>query len=157
MKIPILAWLLQGIPECIATASLVYYLGTGKINPRTILTIGILQAVLAYLIRLFPFTPGVHTIILITVLATLSIYIGKVEFKRAFILSFLAFVVLIICEIFFMFFLTYVLHFPMEQLSGNLPVRIAIGYPQIILLFIFILIFYKKNITFDTLFRRWVG
>ena len=58
MRIPLLAWVLQSIPESIGIAAIAVSLEYGRLYWRPILIIGLIQAVLAYFVRLLPLLLG---------------------------------------------------------------------------------------------------
>lgn len=143
MKIPIIAWIVQGIPESIAVAFFVILVGTGKLLYRQILTIGLIQALIIYLVRLLPITPGVHTIVLITTLSVLTILIGKIELRRAIILSVVVVSLIVFFEFCFYFLISTLGILSFADMEKNLSLRILAGYPQII--FVFLMAYLLKN------------
>ena len=83
MQIPFLAWLFQGIPESIAVAAFVFSMSMGAFSWGNVMKVGLVQAIVIYVVRLVPFTPGVHVLVLITSLALVSMLVGKLEFKKS--------------------------------------------------------------------------
>lgn len=83
MKIPLLQWLLQGIPESLAIVYLAIALAGQKPETWKILLLGIIDAVIIYLIRLLPLTFGVHSILQILVIAFLLHLFFKVSFGKS--------------------------------------------------------------------------
>lgn len=135
MKIPFLVWLLQGIPECIAFSAVVCSLITGNLSWDIILKIGLLQAAIIYIVRLFPMTPGVHVILYITSLAFLVVVFCRVQLKKATITSAIIMVILIFFEMCYRYII-YIFGLTPKMMMDRLMLRIIAGYPQVIFLFI---------------------
>ncbi len=60
--------ILQGIPETVATAAVVFALLRLGLKWRLIVPIGVAQGLAAYLVRMLPISFGVHTVLLMFVL-----------------------------------------------------------------------------------------
>lgn len=146
MKIPFLAWIFQGIPECIGIAALFLSLDAKPLNWRIFGMIGFLQAIVAYVIRLMPFTPGVHIFILPISVALLGAKLGRVRLDRALIYAVTIAVMLSFWEI-TIFYLSKslgIIDFPLNM--NNLLIRIIIGMPQVILLFLTAFFIQKRKL-----------
>jgi hypothetical protein len=154
VKIPFLAWLLQGIPESIALASVAIALATGTLPRDKIMKIGLLQALSAYIIRLVPFTPGVHVLLLITTLAFFLIWICQANLKISVITSAITLCVLLVFEV---LFTTAVFNLGIvnpNDLIQNTILRIVVGYPQIIFLFFLAFLINKRGCVLGNIFKR---
>ena len=101
MKLPLLQWLLQGIPECLALVYLATVLAVQKPETGKIIFMGIIDAVIIYLIRLLPLTFGVHTILQILVIAFLLYLLFKVTFGKSLFSALIAIVTLSVSEMIF--------------------------------------------------------
>lgn len=135
MKIPFLVWLFQGIPECIAASAVIFSLIFEKLPWGLVLKVGIIQAFMIYIIRLFPLTPGVHTIIYITVIGFLVAALGRITLKRAIITSAITVSTAIIIELIFRYTM-FIFGVTPELINNNIFLYIITGYPQVIALFI---------------------
>lgn len=154
MPTPFIAWLFQGIPETIALAALVVSMSTRELPWEKIVKIGVLQAIVSYVVRLLPFTPGVHVLVNITVLGVLAIYLGKIDMKKALVFSAVSVAILILIEFIVANTLVAFGFFTLEELThGNLP-RIILGYPHTIVLLVLAVFFARKKINLDFLFNR---
>ncbi|MDX9871250.1 MAG: hypothetical protein RBT41_02380 [Clostridia bacterium] len=153
-QIPLLAWIFQTIPECIATASLAMSIATNEFYWNKIWKIGLAQAIITYLIRLLPFTPGVHVIILAATLGVLCIHIGKIEMKRALTFSAITMAVLVLAEFVSVYSLMSLGLTNFEEMSQNIYLRIIYGCPHIIIVFLIALLFVKKKLNLTFLFRK---
>lgn len=155
MQIPFLAWLLQGIPESIASVALIMVLSTGKLPRKTILKIGLIQAVTAYLLRLLPFTPGVHSIVLLSTLALYVAWLAQIKFPIAVIASFITAIILMVFEVvfYYSFTLAGVGSFN-ELLNSDVWLRILVSYPQIIFLSGLTWFFYRRKYDFSKLYNK---
>lgn len=135
MKIPFLAWLLQGIPECIALAALSVTLAGGSITREKVIKIGCFQAVTTYIVRLMPFTPGVHVLILLTSLAFFLIFLGKINLKLSVIASAITICLLLVFEVLYNTLIFTLGIVKPDELMSSTVLRIMLGYPQVIFLF----------------------
>lgn len=155
MQIPFLAWLIQGIPETIASVALIMVISTGKLPWKTVLKIGLIQAVTAYLVRLLPFTPGVHSIVLLSTMSLYLTWLAQVKFPIAVISSFITVALIIIFELGFYYGLSLagVGSFN-ELLNSKVWLRILVGYPQILFLFVLVWFFNRQKYDFSKLFNR---
>lgn len=146
MQIPLLAWIFQGIPECIALAAVVMSLASQRVTINLVLKIGVAQAVISYLIRLIPFTPGVHVILLVTSLGVLSVLIGKMEIKQALVYSAMVVGLLVIFELISNLIGVRFGLYTFEQVQNSLMMRILVGYPNIVFLALLSFLILKKKI-----------
>ena len=153
MQIPFLAWLLQGIPESIAVATFVFCMSINKLSWSNVLKVGLFQAIVIYVVRLMPFTPGVHVLVLITTLALVSMYVGGLEFKKAAAYSAIIISFLVIFE--FVFFGLISGYISFDEMKQNVWMRIMYTYPQVIAVFLLSYLVWKKGLNrkFDGLFR----
>lgn len=85
IKIPLIALLLQGIPEQIAVVTLAFVIARISLKWNKVLLIGIVLAFCAYVIRLFPIPFGIHTILLIFLLFIFLTRLGKKDVSLSFL------------------------------------------------------------------------
>ena len=155
MQIPFLAWLLQGIPESIASVALIMVISTGKLPWKTVLKVGLIQAVTAYLVRLLPFTPGVHSIVLLSTMSLYLSWLAQVKFPIAVISSFITASILTIFELVFYVSLSRAGVGSFDKLlNSDVWLRILVGYPQILFLFVLTWFCYRRKYDFSKLFNR---
>lgn len=141
MRIPFAAWLLQGIPETIGAVALIMAMGTRQLPWKTILQIGLIQAVSAYLIRLLPFTPGVHVIVITSTMAVLVYWLGKLGIKKAVIFSAIVCVIITIFEFLFFNLVSVLGIVTFSDILEDVTKRIIFTYPQVIGLFLLAFLF----------------
>jgi len=145
----LIALLLQGIPEQTAVATLAFVIAKIPLKWNKVLLIGIILAICAYVVRLFPIPFGIHTILLIILLFIALIKLGKGDFSLSLLASLLSFLALAIFEFACLSLLMPVFGLTPESLSTDSIKRIAIAEPQVLLLFIFAFLlnkFYKKEV-----------
>lgn len=136
MRIPLLALLLQGIPEQTAVITLAFVIAGIPLKWNRILLIGIFLAFCAYLVRLFPIPFGIHSILLLYVLFIILTWITKGDVGLSFIASSSSFLVLVIFEFSCMSLFMFIFGFTPETLFNDLVIRIVVGEPHVLLLFI---------------------
>ena len=135
INIPWIALLFQGIPELTAVVTLAFVIARIPLKWNKIILIGIVLAVISYVVRLFPIPFGVHLFLLIILLFIALTWLGKGDFGLSLIASLLSFLALVIFEFVCLSLLMPVLGVTPETLFTNLITRIAIGEPQVLLLF----------------------
>lgn len=148
IKIPLIVLLLQGIPELIAVATLAFVIAGIPLRWNKVISIGIILAICAYVVRLFALPFGIHTLLLIIILLLALIKQGKGDFSLSLLASLLSFLVLAIYEFVCLSLLMPVFALTPESLSTDSFKRILIAEPQVLLLFstAFLLNkFYKKR------------
>ena len=154
VRVPLLAWIFQVIPESIALAALVMSLGTRDLPWGKIFKIGFVYAIAVYIVRIMPFTPGVHVIVLAATLGVICIYLGGLEMKRGMVYSAIGMALLVITEMVCVYTIISLKIFTMEQMMIESVIsRIIGGTPHYVLLFIYALIVKKKRISLEFLFR----
>lgn len=153
MRVPVLAWIFQVIPESMALAALVMGLGTRELPWKKIFKIGLAYAIVVYIVRIMPFTPGVHVIVLAAALGVICIYLGELEMKRGMVYSAIGVALLVLTEMVCVYSLVSLKIYTIEQLAQEIVPRIIGGTPHYILLFIYAIIVKKKRISLEFLFR----
>ncbi|WP_041225794.1 MULTISPECIES: hypothetical protein [unclassified Dehalobacter] len=147
MKIPLIALILQGIPENIALFTLSYAIAGLNFNWKRIVPLGIIMAFCSYLIRyllqLLSFPFGIHTVLVIVLLFLILLLFCKASYSSAIIASLISTLIVIIGETLFLSILMPMFQITSEILNTNMVVRVLIGYPQVLLLFLVAFIVYK--------------
>lgn len=145
MKLPIIQWLLQGIPESLALAAFGLALAKEKLEIRKITIMGIILAVFLYIIRLLPLTFGVHSILSMFSLALLLTFFIKIRFSRSLLYALIVIITLAAAETVFFSLIFSITGISYEELAKNIFLYIAGGWPQIILIFILALLFDRRQ------------
>lgn len=143
MKLTILQWLLQGIPESLALVTLALALAGEKLEMRRIALLGIIEAVIIFAIRLLPLTFGVHSILSIFSMALLLNLFLKVRFSRSLLSALIVIIALAAAETVSFYLFLYLTGLSYEQLFENLFIYIISGWPQVILLFLLALAIHR--------------
>lgn len=103
---------------------------------KIIFPIGIGLATCAYLLRLLPIPFGTHTILLIILLFIALTRQSNADFSQSLIASLLSFLVLIIFEFISISSLLFVLGITPETLFSDTVMRILLGEPHVLLIFV---------------------
>jgi len=146
IKIPFIALILQGIPEQTALISLAFVIARIPLKLNRILWIGIALAFCAYVVRLLPIPFGIHTILLLFILFTIITKECKGDVGFSFIASSLSFLALAIFEFTCMSLFMLSFGFRPETLLNDLTMRILVGEPHVLLLFISAFLINKLHI-----------
>ena len=134
MELTILQWIFQGIPECLALASLAVVLAGRGLEVKSVLLIGLPYAAAAYLIRLLPLSFGIHFIIFIVLLAALLNVLLKINFIRSLLTALVAAIILAAAEVACINLIISVTGIPFEEVRENL--LIVYGWPHTVVLFL---------------------
>ncbi len=143
MRIPFIALILQGIPETIAIVTLSFIIAKIPLQWKKIVLIGVVIALTSYVIRMFPVTFGIHTILLISLLFIFLIKLGRSSINTALIASLLSYLAIILAETACVSILMPVFGVTPEVLFTNTTVRILISYPQVLVMFMLSYILFK--------------
>ena len=103
-----------------------------------ILTIGTVLAFISYVVRLFPVPFGVHSFLLIFLLFIVLTWKGKGDgdFSLFLLASIFSFLILAIYEFLCLSWLMPVFGITPDALFNNLVIRVVIGEPTVLLLFL---------------------
>lgn len=103
------------------------------------------MAITAYLIRLLPITPGIHTFILIIIFIVILKIITGQDLTRIFFAVFLGFVILAVAELVFNQLVFLTLDISYEEVVKQPVTWTLVGLPQVVFLFVVALIINKYN------------
>jgi hypothetical protein len=143
MKLPLIQWLIQGIPECIALVFFGLVLLEKRLNIKKALILGLIQAIIIYLVRLFPLPFGIHTLIAIISLSILLLYSSGGRYSKALIISFFVNMVLGLSELAILPAASYLLNMPLESIFNQPLLFALVSLPQV---FVLILIAFLVNL-----------
>lgn len=148
MKLTFVQWLIQGIPECLAVATLGWVLLERKYAAKKILYVGLLQALITFSVRNLPLPFGIHTLIFIFSLAALLAYFStSFYYSKVLFVSLIIFVILGLLELLILSVASGFLGVPVEAMLTQ-PLLIAlVGLPQVVILFLlaFFIVYLKKR------------
>ncbi len=133
-RIPLLALLIQGLPENIALVSLAFVLAKIPLQWKKILFIAVVSVIIAYFVRLLPIGFGIHTILIVEVLFLLLIKLGKATVINALRASLISLVILTVVEMVCLNLIVYISGIPLETLFANTATRILVALPQVVII-----------------------
>lgn len=136
MKIPFVVWLLQGLPEAIGIAALMYSVAGLGFPWRSILPVGVLFGVTFYLIRLLPISFGIHT--LLNFLFTIVVFRKAASCSLALAIrsGLAALATVVITETVFLPLFVSISRLTLEEIYSNIWLRALSGWPNVVLLFL---------------------
>lgn len=143
MRIPLMAFILQGIPECMAIMTLAFVLAGIKLEWKRIALYGFILALATYFVRLLPITFGTHTIILMGFVFILLIYYFQVPIFTAFKASLVSYLCLIIAEYTCISLFSTLFNLSFEVFLTDVTTRILATLPQVFILFIIAFVIFK--------------
>lgn len=137
MQLSLLTFFLQGLPETVAFTILIFAIARIQLRWKIITLIALVQALLAYVLRLLPIPFGVHTVVLSLFWVFYMVKCGKVSVLKGLYSTFFGIALVILYEFLTHFFYVGVLGLPLHDPSfKNSVVWIFLGWPHIILLFL---------------------
>ncbi|WP_258360104.1 hypothetical protein [Moorella sulfitireducens (nom. illeg.)] len=149
MKIPFLAWLLQGLPEAIGIAAVMYAVAGLGLRWRSILSTGIIFGVFFYLVRWLPIAFGVNTLLNFLFIILVFKKVTSCSLASSIRSGLSVLVIVVIGEnLFFKLFVSMGLN--PEEIYRNIWLRIVAGWPNVILLLL-------VSIFFNIIFNRGTG
>lgn len=146
MKIPFIALILQGIPEQIAIVTFAFIIARSSLQWKKIISIGVILAFTSYIIRLFPVTFGIHTIIMIGLMFLMLIIIGDLNLNTSVIVSLISALLIIIIETICLSILMPLFGVTSELFFANTSIRILITLPQVLVMFLMSFLVFKIRI-----------
>ena len=146
MKIPLLALIIQGIPETIAVVTLASVLARIGLEWKKIVLFGAFLAFTAYVLRLFPITFGTHTIILTGLMFIFLIHYCQAPVLMALKACLISYLALIIVEYVCMTLLASLFGVTFEMVLENTTTRILITLPQVIIIFLLSFVLLKIRV-----------
>lgn len=136
IELTLLSLIVQGIPEQIALITLACAIAKAPFKWRDMVILAAIMGSMAKIIRSLPLPFGVHTIVLLLLLFLFLNYWNKIDVSLALIGTIGGFVALMIYEVVSITIITELIQIPRETWYTNELLKIAFGYPHIILLFL---------------------
>ena len=148
MKLTLIQWLIQGIPECIALVLLGFVLLESRMDIKRALIPGVIQALVLYFLRLFPLPFGIHTMVAIISLSVLLLCFTEGRYSKALLISFFVYLVLGLSELAILPAVSHLIKLPLEVIFEQPLLFALVTLPQVFVLFVlafFVDHFYNKR------------
>lgn len=150
----ILFMLTISFPEAMLASYLAIQLMGRKPKLAEVVLIGLIQAVIAFIVRNLPIPVGLHTIILILTISTLICIISRMNFWSAVIGAIVVVIINILEEVLAVLLITNITGQTLQNLVNDHYKRFLFFIPTAFAMLITIIIFKKYNITFARI-TRW--
>lgn len=148
MKLTFVQWLIQGIPECLAVATLGWVLLEQEFAAKKILCVGLLHALITFFVRNLPLPFGIHTLILIFTLAALLAYFStSFYYSKVLFVSLITIMILGLLELITLTVVSLFLGIPEEAIFADQFLSVSVGLPQVVILFLlaYLIAYFKKG------------
>jgi len=148
MKLTLIQWLIQGIPESIAVVLLGFVLLERRLDIKRALIPGLIQALVLYLVRLFNLPFGIHTMVAIISLSVLLLCFTEGRYTKALLISFFVCMALGLSEAVILPAASYLLKIPLEVIFEQPLLFALVTLPQVFVLFVLSFLvnhFYNKR------------
>lgn len=148
MQISVFSLIFQGIPENIGLITLAFVLAGAELNWKKLFLLGSTLALTAFFIRMLPITFGIHTIVLICLLVFFVTNFSEANLTTAIMSALISFICLVVFEITTHMTAFKIFQIPMEVVTNNQMLKLLVGMPQVILLFLSSIIIrkYRKRV-----------
>jgi len=147
-KMPVIAVLLQSLPESL----IIIILGLTLIGQRLVYSkiavIAFLSAGASYLARYIPLPYGIHTVLGVFILTFLLILVYKIRPKMAFVGALLAIASLITTQLLVSSFVLYIAGLTVSQVLNSTFLRIVIPIPEQLVLALITVLCVKYKFSF---------
>lgn len=145
LKIPLISFLFQGLPEAIASVALSFAILKQAFKWDLIIMVGAVYGIVIFLIRMLPISFGVHAIINVIILTMLLIKNINSRLPAIFFASLLNIIVVGIAEFIFNELILMFLNISFAEAYANKVLWIVLGVPQVFFVLGIALIINKFN------------
>ena len=148
MKLTLIQWLIQGIPESIAVVLLGFVLLEKRIDIKRALIPGVIESLVLYFLRLFPLPFGIHTMVAIISLSVLLLCFTEARYSKALLISFFVYLVLGLSELAILPAVSHLIKMPLEVIFEQPLLFALVTLPQVFVLFVLAILvnyFYNKR------------
>lgn len=145
LKIPLITFLFQGIPEIISVCALCYALLRLELVWRKIIPAGVLMATVVYFVRLLPISPGVHTFIITIVLILALRFLTGINYLKIFVVVLSGTALLALLEAASSQVVFLILHISYDEAIKQPVIWTLMGLPQVVSLFMIALLVNRRN------------
>ncbi len=136
----LLAFFLQGIPESSGLIAVALALAGVRLRWGRILAMGIIPAVVVFLIRASSFPAGLHTVASLLAAVIIITAVTRIPPTKAFVVVLAGVIILGFIELFFHEIFFSLLKLELQQVAENGLLWTLLGLPQVAALFIIALI-----------------
>ncbi len=143
LQLTTLQWIFLTIPESIALACLAVVLAGQVLHPRNVFKIGLIYAVFVYIIRFSSLAFGVHTILLIIILALLIHRVLKLKLSRSLFTALVSMIILAVLEGMFLNIIYSLTGTTLVEVREELMLWVLYGMPHTVSLFLLAFVIYK--------------
>lgn len=144
LKISFLEFLLRGLPEAFLLIFAIYTFTKSFLQKKSFLFSSLLLGVLVYLIRFLPIHYGVHTLIVIIAMITLSTYINKIDIIKSIKASIVAIILEFFSEGINVFIIQFVFKKDMNLIFSSPLQKTLYGLPSLLIFGLVVMMFYLK-------------
>lgn len=142
LKLSFLELIIRGIPEDLVFFLAVYTFTKIKVEKKRYLISVIIQSIIVYLIRFLPIQNGADSILNLTLLILLSVYVNKIEIIQAI----KAGIIIMLCEFISeginVFFIQFILRKDLNYIFRDPMLKIIYSSPSLLIFACFVIIYY---------------
>lgn len=150
-KMPLVALILQSIPESIIILTLGLTLMGIELKWQRIIPAAVLSSVASYFVRELPIPYGVHTLIGILVITLLVVVFFKTSFPVAINVAMIGIAILATVEMLILPILIFLMGKTINEIWESLTLRIFLAIPELIVLTLITFWCVRKKVTLRSL------
>ncbi|WP_127837183.1 hypothetical protein [Clostridium prolinivorans] len=149
LKLSLFEFIVRSIPEEFLFVLAVHAFSKTRINLKKYLLSGILFSFIVYLIRMLPIQLGIHTILNLVIIVTITSFINKIDIINSIRAGFIIFILGFIFEGINLLFIQFLLKKDLNYIMSNTILKTLYGLPSLFLFAIFVIAYYiillKRN------------
>lgn len=133
LKLTPLEFFTRGLPEAFLFIFAAYAFSKRFVNIKSYIISSVLYGFMAYIVRFLPIHYGVHTIINVFIIITLTVNINKIDLISSIRSAITVIIVQFICEGINVLIIQYIFNADMNQVFNHPVLKILYGIPSIII------------------------
>lgn len=149
LKLSWFEFIVRSIPEEFLFVLAVHAFSKTRINLKKYLLSGILFSFIVYLIRMLPIQLGIHTILNLVIIVSITSFINKIDVINSIRAGFIIFILGFIFEGINLLFIQFLLKKDLNYIMSNPILKTLYGLPSLFLFAIFVIAYYiillKRN------------
>ena len=143
LKVTLIEFILRGIPEAFIHLFAMYAFTGVKLDKRRYVKTGIILAIMMLFIRFLPISYGIHTILIIMAMITLSITLNKLGIIETIRAAIINVIVQFLAEGINMLLIQGMFRKSVQEIVSDPITKVIYGIPSLIIWMLVIFIYYK--------------
>lgn len=147
LKLTPVEFFVRGLPEAFLFIFAAYTFSKSIINIKKYIISSVLYGFLAYMVRFLPIHYGVHTILNVFILITITVNINNIDLIASIRSAIIAIIMQFICEGINVLVIQYIFNADINYVFNNPVAKTLYGIPSIIVFASVLIIYYIRLLT----------